>query len=64
MSGEGNEIDSSEHDGGSATEQEFSHEEIARLAYSYWETRKNDSAESDWLRAKAELRFRINIANG
>ena len=32
-------------------------QEIARLAYSYWEAREggNGSAEGDWLRAEAEL---------
>ena len=33
------------------------HEEIARLAYSYWQTRgcPDGSPEEDWLRAEAEL---------
>ena len=36
------------------------HEEIARLAYSYWEARKSPhpSAEDDWFRAERELRTR------
>jgi len=35
-------------------------EEIARLAYSYWEARGGEggSAEEDWLRAEQELRRR------
>ena len=34
------------------------HEQIARLAHSYWEARgrQGGSAEQDWLRAEAELR--------
>jgi hypothetical protein len=37
-------------------------DEIARLAYSYWEARgfKHGSAEEDWLRAEQELRLRRN----
>jgi hypothetical protein len=37
-----------------------SHDEIARLAYSYWESRgyQDGLAESDWLRAEAELTSR------
>lgn len=33
------------------------HEQVARLAYSYWEARgrRDGSAEEDWLRAEAEL---------
>ena len=30
------------------------HEQIARLAYSYWQDRRG-SPEQDWLRAEAEL---------
>jgi len=35
-------------------------EEIARLAYSYWEARgcQGGSADEDWLRAEEELRAR------
>lgn len=35
-------------------------EEIARLAYSYWEARgcQDGSAEEDWIRAEQELRIR------
>jgi len=35
----------------------IAHEEIARLAYSYWEERgyAGGSAEDDWLRAEREL---------
>jgi len=35
-------------------------EEIARLAYSYWEARggRHGSAVEDWLRAERELRLR------
>jgi len=34
------------------------HEEIAKLAYSYWEARarREGSALEDWLRAERELR--------
>lgn len=34
------------------------HEEIARLAYSYWEARgsQDGSAQDDWLRAEQEIR--------
>jgi hypothetical protein len=37
---------------------ELPREEIARLAYSFWEHRQADkgSAEDDWLRAENELR--------
>lgn len=33
------------------------HEDVARLAYSYWEARgfQGGSAENDWLRAEGEL---------
>jgi hypothetical protein len=33
------------------------HEEIARLAYAYWEARRGEggSPEEDWLRAEREL---------
>ena len=36
-----------------------SHEEIAALAYSYWEARdfQGGSPEEDWLRAEQELRI-------
>ena len=39
---------------------EPSHEEIARLAYSYWEARgyQAGSPDEDWLRAVNELRSR------
>lgn len=39
-----------------------SHDEIARLAYSYWQSRggKGGSPEEDWLRAEAELRARAS----
>ena len=41
-----------------------SHEEIARLAYTYWESRgrQHGSTEEDWYRAESELwgrRFRL-----
>ena len=38
---------------------EPSHEEIARLAYSYWEARgcQGGSSEEDWLRAEREIRI-------
>jgi hypothetical protein len=37
------------------------HEEIARLAYSYWEARgwQPGSPEADWLRAERELKLRF-----
>jgi len=37
-----------------------SHEQIAALAYSYWEARgrQGGSAEEDWLRAERKLRGR------
>jgi predicted chitinase len=40
---------------------ELEAQEIARLAYSYWEARgcKAGSAEEDWLRAEQELRGAI-----
>lgn len=39
-------------------------EEIARLAYSYWEARgyQGGSPEEDWLRAESELRGNQTIA--
>jgi hypothetical protein len=38
-----------------------SYEEIAALAYSYWEARgyQGGSQEEDWLRAEQELRSRL-----
>jgi hypothetical protein len=38
----------------------IAHEEIARLAHSYWEARGGDggSPEEDWLRAEQELKAR------
>jgi hypothetical protein len=43
-----------------AVEQQLSHEEIARLAYSLWEARgcPLGNSEEDWLRAEQELRRR------
>ena len=40
---------------------EIEPEEIARLAYSYWEERNSEeaSAEEDWLRAERQLRARV-----
>jgi hypothetical protein len=37
------------------------HEEIARLAYSYWEARGRDggSPEEDWFRAESDLTTRL-----
>ena len=42
----------------SAAVREPSRDEIARLAYSYWEARgyTGGSSEEDWLRAQRELR--------
>jgi DUF2934 family protein len=39
---------------------EPTHDEIARLAYSYWESggRREGSSMGDWLRAERELRER------
>jgi len=39
-------------------------EEIARLAFSYWEARgyQGGSADEDWLRAEQELRSRTAVA--
>jgi len=41
-------------------------EEIARLAYSYWEARgrQGGSAEEDWARAEHEVRKRFRTAAG
>ncbi|HWB85864.1 MAG TPA: DUF2934 domain-containing protein [Bryobacteraceae bacterium] len=41
-----------------------SQEEIARLAYLYWEERgcQGGSSEEDWLRAERELRSRATVA--
>ncbi len=38
------------------------HEQIALLAYSYWEARgrQGGSPEDDWFRAEQEIRFRNN----
>ena len=43
-----------------------SHDEIARLAYAYWEAggRRHGSAEADWLRAERELRNRFASVPG
>ena len=43
---------------------EVAHDEIARLAYSYWEARgrTGGSALDDWLRAERELRALRNGA--
>jgi hypothetical protein len=43
---------------------EPSYEEIATLAYSYWEARgcQGGSHEEDWLRAEQELRSRASAA--
>jgi len=40
------------------TERELSHEEIARMAYTFWEARggQGGSAEEDWKRAEQRLR--------
>jgi hypothetical protein len=38
------------------------HEDITRLAHSYWEARQNVSPETDWFRAEAELRGRIAVS--
>lgn len=43
---------------------EPSYEEIATLAYSYWEARgcQGGSSDEDWLRAEQELRSRATVA--
>jgi len=48
-----------------APENVVEHEEIARLAYSYWEARgcPGGSAQEDWLRAEQELQSRLAPAN-
>jgi hypothetical protein len=40
------------------------YEEIAKLAYSYWEARgyQGGSAEEDWTRAEQELRVNVSAA--
>ena len=40
------------------------HEELARLAYSYWQARgcPDGSQEEDWFRAEKELRQRVSDA--
>ena len=40
------------------------YEEIAKLAYSYWEARgyQGGSAEGDWVRAEQELRVNVSAA--
>ena len=35
---------------------EVDREEVARLAYSYWEARVRSSPEGDWLKAENELK--------
>jgi hypothetical protein len=42
------------------------HEQIARLAYSYWQDRRcNDGSQvEDWLRAEAELGKKGTITSG
>ena len=46
------------------TETEITPEDIARLAYSFWEARgyQGGSPEQDWLRAEEELRGRVLAA--
>jgi len=48
-----------------AIEDSISTEEIAQLAYSYWESRgyQGGSPEEDWLRAESELRQRVMAAS-
>lgn len=43
-----------------AAEQQLSHEDIARLAYSLWQARgcPLGNSEEDWMRAEEELRRR------
>jgi len=42
------------------SDQELSHDEIARLAYALWEARgrQGGTPEEDWLRAEEQLRLR------
>jgi hypothetical protein len=44
---------------------EPTHQEIAQLAYSFWEARgrQGGSAEEDWHRAEAQLRARVTSAH-
>ena len=46
------------------SEHQPSYDEIAQLAYSYWEARgcQGGSPEEDWLRAETELRARTSSA--
>jgi hypothetical protein len=50
--------------GGARNEPALDREEVARLAYSYWERRgrPHGGHEEDWLRAEAELRRRRSLA--
>jgi hypothetical protein len=43
---------------------DLSHEEVARLAYSYWEARacQGGSPEEDWFRAEQEIQIRRKAA--
>lgn|GEM_PF-3038229 len=45
-----------------ASAEPLNHEEIARLAYDFWQARgcPHGSADSDWLQAEQELRRRFN----
>ncbi len=47
-----------------SVEPSFSYEEVATLAYSYWEARgyQPGNPEEDWLRAESELRSRTAAA--
>ena len=49
---------------GPAAAAPLSHEEIARLAYAYWEARgyPHGSAQEDWFRAERELLSRRSSA--
>ncbi|MGH9661950.1 MAG: DUF2934 domain-containing protein [Bryobacteraceae bacterium] len=49
-----------------AAEVPVDHEDIARLAYLYWERRagENGSAQDDWFRAESELRSQGTASAG
>ena len=56
-------LDSAEQEAGSRERRAPTHEEIARLAYSYWEARERQggSPQQDWFLAERELRGRNEV---
>ena len=48
------------HNGGAKHERSLSHDDVARLAHSYWQQRggRHGQHMDDWLRAEQELRGR------